>query len=424
VAPASLGAKTEGKELTRRVVVLAPEPIRPKMAGMGIRALELARVLAENFEVRLLVPNAPAEAPSAKGVTVVEAPPGSEAFHSEIRDCRAALVSGHAANYFFLAAPHVPVAVDWYDPFLIENFQYLESLGENVEANDRAAWNLALCRADLFICASEEQRLFYLGMLVQGGRVHAGLLQKDRGAESLVRTVPFGVDPAPPADPAASRRLIGGSPGDPVLYFGGLYDWHDPEPLFQIWPALLEEFPTIRLIFSENPNPESTPQLVYRSAVATAERRGWTGRSIFFLPWTPYEQRSALYGASSLAVCACRPGLETRLSFRTRLLDAAAFGLPSISIEGGSLARELAASGAGESVNDAAELLESIRAHLRSEPRRREASRRAREFVTAFSWSRVVRPLADFFEHAKIASRLDFPERRSGPAFRLLRRGR
>ncbi|MGH9442641.1 MAG: hypothetical protein ACRD16_10245, partial [Thermoanaerobaculia bacterium] len=77
--------------MTRRVVVLAPEPIRPKMAGMGIRALELAKALSADFDVRFLVPNDPSEAPAAAGVTVVQAPPGSGAFHSEIRDCRAAL---------------------------------------------------------------------------------------------------------------------------------------------------------------------------------------------------------------------------------------------------------------------------------------------------------------------------------------------
>jgi hypothetical protein len=47
---------------TKTIAVLAPEPIRPRMAGMGIRALEITRALAADFEVRLLVPNDPGEA--------------------------------------------------------------------------------------------------------------------------------------------------------------------------------------------------------------------------------------------------------------------------------------------------------------------------------------------------------------------------
>ena len=407
-----------------KIVVLAPEPIRPKMAGMGIRALELAKAAAAEFDVRLLVPNDPAEAPAAEGVAIVQAPPGSGAFHAEIRDCRAALVSGHAASSFFLAAPHVPVAVDWYDPFLVENFRYLDALGEGVETNDRAAWSLALCRADRFLCASEEQRLFYLGMLLQGGRLHAGDFQRDPDARDLVRVVPFGVESVATADGSGVRRQIGAAPEDPVLYFGGLYDWHDPEPLFEAWPQLLEEFPSIRLVFCENPNRETTPQRVYESALALARRRGWADRSIFFLPWTPYARRGELYGACALAVCLCRPGLETRLSFRTRLLDAAAFGLPSVSIEGGGLARDLAAAGAGECVRDAGGLRESVRGYLRNAARRLRASERAKEFAAGFTWGRVARPLLEFFERPSVAARLDFPERRPRPAFRLLRRGR
>ena len=50
------------------VCVLAPEPIRPRMAGMGIRALELARALSRaDFDVRLLVPNDPGEAREVAG---------------------------------------------------------------------------------------------------------------------------------------------------------------------------------------------------------------------------------------------------------------------------------------------------------------------------------------------------------------------
>jgi len=407
-----------------RVAIVAPEPIRPSMAGMGIRAFELASALASRFEIRLLAPNDPSEAPRRAGVAVVSAPSGSTAFHRELRSCDAVLVSGHAASEVFQAAPHLPVAVDWYDPFLVENFHYRESLGEEVEANDRRAWNLALARGDFFLCASEEQRLFYAGMLVLAGRIDAATSATDPEARSLLAVVPFGATPAPDADPAPIREAIGARPGDPVLFFGGLYDWHDLSPLYAIWPDLLRDFPGISIVFSENPNREQTPQRRFSEAVATSRSRGWKDRSFFFLPWMPYEERGALYGAASAALALCRPGLETELSFRTRLLDAAAAGVPSVAIHGGALARRLAAAGGGWTAADAPGLRETLTRVLRDETARREASENARRFAAELSWTRVATPLAEFFDHPRISARLPFPESRARAPFRLLRRGR
>jgi len=410
--------------VTRRIAVLAPEAIRPGMAGMGIRSLEIAGALAPRFDVRLLAPNEGAASGAARpGIAIVTAPPGSPAFHREMRACDAALVSGHAASDVFLSAPHVPVAVDWYDPFLVENFHYRSALGEEVEANDRRAWNLALARGDFFLCASEEQRLFYAGMLVLGGRIDAALAESDPAAATLLAVVPFGASAPPAADPAPVRAAVGAGPDDPVLFFGGLYDWHDVAPLSDVWPALLEEFPKLRIVFSENPNRETTPQRVWAAAVSESERRGWKDRSWFFLPWTPYAERGALYAAARAAVCLCRPGLETDLSFRTRLLDAAAAGLPSISIHGGALARVLADAGAGLTSSSGESLRAGI-ARLVGDPGfRAAASARARAVAAEFAWERVVGPLAAFFERPRISARLPFPESRPRP-FRILGLGR
>lgn len=410
--------------MTRRIVVLAPEAIRPGMAGMGIRALEIAAALAPRFDVRLLAPNGegPSEA-AARGVSGVVAPPGSPAFHRELRACDAALVSGHAAGAVFLSAPHVPVAVDWYDPFLVENFHYRAVLGEEVEANDRRAWNLAVARGDFFLCASAEQRLFYAGMLVLAGRIDAAGVGTDPDARKLLAIVPFGAAPAPPADPGAVRAALRASPQDPVLFFGGLYDWHDLGPIAAIWPSLEEEFPGVRIVFSENPNRETTPQRVYAEAVAQSERRGWKDRSWFFLPWTPYSRRGELYAASRAAVCVCRPGLETELSFRTRLLDAAAAGLPSVSVHGGALADRLERAGAGIVAGSAEALREGIARLLRDSSFREKAAASARRLAADFAWERVVAPLAAFFDDPWISARLPFPEAKPRP-FRLLGLGR
>ena len=81
-------------------MVLAPEPIRPRMAGMGIRALELARALATEFDSLLLVPNDASEAREAAGDVPVH-PVSPETLAEAAGGARAAVVSGHAASAWF-----------------------------------------------------------------------------------------------------------------------------------------------------------------------------------------------------------------------------------------------------------------------------------------------------------------------------------
>ncbi|MEP6801239.1 MAG: hypothetical protein ABJC07_04840, partial [Acidobacteriota bacterium] len=333
--------------MSRRVLVLAPEPIRPRMAGMGIRALELARALQAEFDVLLLVPNDAVEAAEVSGkVTVQNAPAGGLAGAS--RGAGAAVVSGHAANWWFHQAPDVPVAVDLYDPFFVENLHYAPVLGEQTARHDHATLALALARGDFFLCASPEQRLFYAGALYAAGRVGARNFPGDPALRSLIAEVPFGTPAARASgDPARGRRAAGLPPGGPVLLFGGIYDWYDPEILLDAWPSILSAHPQAKLLFFENPNPESTPQKVYARVRERARIVDPAGQSVFFGPWLPYEARADLYAAVDLAVSISSSGLETDLAFRTRLLDAAWGGVPSVSVHGGSIARELEEAGGG-----------------------------------------------------------------------------
>ncbi len=132
----------------------------------------------------------------------------------------------------------------------------------------------------------------------------------------------------------------------PLVLFGGIYDWYDPGLLLSAWPEVRKRVPDARLLFFESPNPDTTPQGVFEAARAAAKAIDPDGRSIVFSPWLPYASRADLYAASDLAVSIASEGLETELAYRTRLLDAAWGGVPSVAVAGGALARELASAGA------------------------------------------------------------------------------
>ncbi|HKF45476.1 MAG TPA: glycosyltransferase [Thermoanaerobaculia bacterium] len=411
--------------MTRRVVILAPEPIRPKMAGMGIRALELARTLRGEFDVRLLVGNDPAEAAAAAGdIPVVPAPPGGLAAAAVGAD--AAVVSGHAANWWFHQVPDVPVAADLYDPFFVENLHYAPTLGEETAVHDRATLSLALSRADFFLCASPEQRLFYAGALYAAGRIGPRNFPEDPVLAGLLAVVPFGV-PAEPAagDRAAGRRLLDVSPDVPLVLFGGIYDWYEPDLLLEAWPGVLRRCPDAKLLFFENPNPETTPQRVYARARERARAIDPQGKSVLFSPWRAYASRADLYAGVDLLASISTEGLERDLAFRTRLLDAAWGGVPSVSVAGGPLAKELEQAGAGRRVaGTASALAEAVIQMLSDREERGKASAAARRFAASRAWPAVAAPLAAWCREARVnPGRLPLPAgKESHSLWRRLRR--
>ncbi len=367
------------------------------MAGMGIRALELAKALAGQFEVRLIVPNDASQAREVAGaLDVVTAKEGALA--EAARGAHAAVVSGHAANWWFHQVPDVPVAADLYDPFPVENLHYARALGGQTALHDRRSLALALARADFFLCASPEQRLFYAGTLFEAGRIGASNFPDDPTLSRLLAVVPFGA-PAEPArgDRAAGRRAAGVPEAGPLVLFGGVYDWYDPELLLAAWPEILRVEPAARLLFFESPNRETTPQRVFERARIRAREIDPGGHSIAFSPWLPYSARADLYAAADLLVSISSEGLETELAYRTRLLDAAWGGVASVSVGGGTLARELAEAGAAfECRRDAGELAGRVAALLCDMAARTGAGQAARTFASARSWKAVTAPLSEW----------------------------
>jgi glycosyltransferase involved in cell wall biosynthesis len=400
-----------------RVAVLAPEPIRPRMAGMGIRALELARALSTEFDVRLLTPGSAEEARRVAGGLPVEETSGASAGWGEDH-FDAAIVSGHAATLWFSRRPDVPVAADLYDPFPIENLHYARALGPGTAAHDRAALDLALGRADAFLCASAEQRLFYAGALFESGRIGPDNFPDDPALARLIQIVPFGVPgSAARGDREAGRRAVGARASGPLVLFGGIYDWYEPDLLLAAWPQVLRSHPGAQLLFFENPNPATTPQAAFRKARESARVIDPGGGSILFSPWLDYGARADLYAATDLLVTICSEGLETELSYRTRLLDAAWGGVPSLSVAGGSLARELSSAGAGfECARDASTLAQAAASLLSDEERRRRASEESVRFAATRSWASVAEPLAAWVREARVdPCRLPMPiARRDG----------
>jgi glycosyltransferase involved in cell wall biosynthesis len=383
-----------------RVALLSSEPVRPLMAGIGIRYLQFAHYLPEqDLDVVLLTPAEPAESALLlrPGTLVRRFERGRLA--ELTADCDVAVAQGQLANDLLLEVPRLPTAIDLYDPWLVENCAYAETLGLAPYRNDHATWVLQMSRGDFFLCSSEEQRGFYFGFLAALGRVNPEILARDPDLASLIAPVPFAV-PAelPPHRPLLPPR----APGERRLLFGGLYDWYDPWTLL----AALERLalPGWTLLLIRNPNPESTPQKLFGEVEAHCRRLGWWGSRVQALDWVPAERRYDLLRDVDLLVAPHRPSLETRLSLRTRFLDALAAGCPVITSEGGAIARLLAEHRAGWVVPPGnPEALAGALSTALSEPAGATELRLkgARALLAAFRTERAFAPLLRFCQAAQ-----------------------
>ncbi len=373
----------------KRVALISSEPVRERMAGIGIRYLEFARRLPEfGLEVTLVSPTPVDDLPHFAGV-------GLCSEEAELQDlvgeCDVIVAQGQLANTAALSCSQ-PLVVDLYDPWLVENFHYLESLGLDPYRNDHASWMLQLARGDFFLCSSEEQRLYYLGLLTALGRVNPESVAADPDLQGMIAAVPFGLPrilpPHRPVLPVAKS-------GESRILFGGLYDWYDPWTLLTAMEQLPEG--TV-LYFVANPNSGGTPQRLLGEVEAECRRRGWWGQRVQLLPWVDADRRFDLLRDVDVVAAPHRPSLETRLSLRTRFLDALAAGCPIVVTEDGAMSRLVAHYDAGWVVppGDSEGLAESLRQALHDSAAKQRAASGAAALVEAFSWEEVLLPLAEF----------------------------
>lgn len=389
-----------------RLLLLCPEPLVAQQQGVGIRFLEMARVLAREHAVVLLAPTVASDSVAPEGVVLGRLADDASEAHVAAADI--VLLHGHVSEWYFdrLTAvrrvPGPPLVVDLYDPFLVENLQYAATLGPQIYRRDRDVLLRQLAAGDLFLASSEAQRAFYVGLLMGHDAFEPADYAADRTLARLIAIAPFGVriEQVPAQHGGALRGQVPGlEPGDEILAFGGVYDWYDPDTLLDALALLLPRHPRLRVLFNANPNPDSTPQVALARVRARADAAEWSARHVFVLPWFPYAQRAAYLGDADVAVCLHRPALESTLALRTRLLDFLHLGLPIVATEGGTSAELLRASGGGLLVppSEPRALAAALAALLGAPERRAALGAAGREWVRrACGWEQTLAPLLEF----------------------------
>jgi len=413
----------------RRVALLSSEPIRASMGGIGVRYVEMTRYLASRgWDVRLFSP-AGIETAAGSGLEPqLLARYESATARRDLAEQQVVVGQGQLVNELLSLDLPAATVVDLYDPWLIENLRYFRSLGPDVFRNDHRSWLLQLGRGDRFLCASAEQRLFYLGFLTALGRIDPPAVANDPQLRDWIAVVPFGSDPTRTEGPPLLRAR---RPGERRLLFGGIYDWYDTDTLASALARLAGIDWT--LVVVRSPNPQSTPQDRFEAFAADCRARGWWGSRVEAVDWVPAARRFDLLAEVDLLVAPHEASFETELSFRTRFLDALASGCPAVATAGGSLSRSIASEGAGWVVpaGEPRALAEALLEVLAGGAEVAARIERGRRLAMRFTWQRALAPLDDLLlrpRRAPVRPRVEMTPTdelpAEGPLARWLRRGR
>ena len=390
------------------VVLITPEPVGERMAGPASRTLERARAWARDGRSGPVTVVSLAAVDRGDRLLTMAHAPDAATLRGLVSDAAVVLVQGDVLGLHpWLADESVPIVVDAYDPYHLEQLEQARPLGETerraVVRDCVRSLNTQFERADLVLCASGRQRALWLGHLAALGRVNPLTYDPAPDLSRLVAVVPFGVPEgeAPPRDRTVLRRTFPSISDDDVvlMWGGGIYEWFDPELLVRAVALALVDRPNLRLVFLGTRHPVAGVRSATDAARDAAVETGTLDRAVFFHEgWVPYDERGHWLAAADLGVSTHKDHVETEFSFRTRLLDYLWCGLPVISTGGDDLAESIAGQGAGVVVpaGDLGALAAAISRAVGDEGWRVEAGAAAESLGRRYAWDRVTVPLAEF----------------------------
>ncbi len=381
-----------------QILIISHDVVGKRMAGPGIRYFHLAQVLSREFEVTLMVPGH-ADSGFADGFSVEGYTTGrDERLEGFVERASVVVVPAiHVAAIPALHRTRASIVVDGYDPYVAETLSLRGPVSEI-----QTALTQAYLLGDLFLCASERQRDWWLGLLESTGRINAYTFGDDPSLRRLVAVVPFGLPGEPPR---AARPVVKGVwPGvertsKVLLWGGGLWPWLDPLTAIRAVARVWRQRQDVRLIFpgTRHPNPGMANIATrHEEARRLADGLGLLGKAVFFGEWVPYADWPGVLLESDLALSLHMDTLETRLAFRSRVLDYIWAGLPIVATRGDATSELVEKYRLGVLVGyeDEAEVAEAILTLLETPGEVwKERCQAAHRDLT---WERAARPLVEF----------------------------
>ncbi|PIE33328.1 glycosyltransferase [candidate division KSB3 bacterium] len=405
------------------ILLISSDSIDVKMAGPGIRYWEFANHLAKQHDVIVLMPN-------QSTLTHPKIQLIQQTRHTLLKALKQADVVV-TQGFSYPLAPIVmmekPLVVDLSFPLSVELLEHHAHLPLQ-EANLSHRYcvertKMLLRRGDYFLYSHEALRDYWLGMLTAVNRLHPKQYRQDSNADRLFGCVPFGLPEEPPVQTRPvfkgdgaifPQENISPETDTILLWGGGLWKWFDPRSLIRAMGEISATRQDIKLLFicgKRVDSKEKQTNVAYSTdeAIELSRKLGVYNRTVFFnTGWVPYGDRGSYFREVQIGVSTHYRNLETRFSFRTRILDYLWAELPIITTGGDALGELVEQEQLGVVVepNSAWQLREAILKLADDHEFAAQCRENIRRVRQQFLWSRLMKPLDEFCASPYRTSRL------------------
>lgn len=198
---------------------------------------------------------------------------------------------------------------------------------------DDNRWTKILARGDYFLYASENQKLYLMGVM-------AGILLLNpvtyRNIEHRFIKLPYCF-----FNNEANRIIESDSGSVSLLWYGGLYSWFDIGLLVPGLLKIKEKYPDFKFILAGAKNPYVKDKSLVESYNQAMSNLEPIKNFLVEIPHENYSKRFTTYSMASAIVYINKDGLENSLAWRTRLIDYILAKKPILTNAGDPLGNDL-----------------------------------------------------------------------------------
>ncbi len=375
----------------QRLIFICNDVIGTTMAGPGIRYWELAHALKRKGHQTVILSRYLEKGFSSEGLTFTGRTSLANLLSWICRsDC--VIQPGSPVAILLSLAFRKRIIFDQYDPVV---FEFLERRPSTLSGK---IWKWAMLLlwkirqriilrfGKSFLVANEKQKDFLIGQLT--------ILGYTSKLDTIV-VLPFGLSVVKPVKKHPVLRGTKIKDTDFLLVWGGgIWDWFDPLSLLQALAKIKQRRDDIKVYFPglRPPSPDSQKMAVTDRFIAEAERLGLLETSVFInRKWTQYDQRADYLLEADAGVSLHKDSLETRFSFRTRMLDYVWAGLPIIATKGDAWADLIEKKGMGITVppNDRDGIVQAIIKMADDAVFRMRIKEQVRTIAADFEWDAI-----------------------------------